>query len=1032
VSGEPTEGTACPDEAEIAQFVQGELPSADAERVEAHLDACEACGQVVAELVRIFADEDGGAGAQPDLPAPLPSDERATTLGADDSGERRPLGVVLGAGAEVGRYRVLDCVGVGGMGVVYAAYDPELDRRVALKLLRGTATDAGSQGRNARLLREAQALAKLTHPNVITVHDVGTWEGQVFVAMEYIDGPTLGEWMRAQSRTWPEIRDVFVAAGRGLAAAHAAEMVHRDFKPDNVLIGRDGRVRVTDFGLARWGRQLGGAELETTDERPALARISSSGSIPVPQVSLTRTGALVGTPAYMAPEQLQHQPADAASDQFAFCVALYEAIHGERPFSGRTLVELASSVLSGRVPEASGGPAVPRSVRQAIRRGLSRRRRDRFGSMNALLAVLEQRSTRRAWPWVAGLVVLGGGAGAWALAESRAPGSAFCQPDQAIDRVWDDARREAVATAFERTGLAYATESAERASVAIDEVAARWAELRSRSCEPQSAPGEGPALVALRERCLERRRVSLDALLGAFERADAATVGRAVGAVAGLPSVDQCGDPEALMAALPPPPPADQAEAVEAVRNELARGDGLVAAGRYREGLALARRVDAEAERLGHRPLRAETQVLLGELLDRVGEAESAEEVLEQAALSAVASRHRRILVRALMARVYVLGMGLSRLDQAEAIARWAEAEIEGSGVDDARSGLWLNRGSVAYQRGDYATAERYMQRALALRDREQQPLRWADAVFNLASVHLMMGREQEALGKFREYVEVFEAELGRLHPEVASGYHNLGVTYSHVGQLEEAVAALEQAEEIQRVTLGPEHPEYARTLHVLGSCRVDQGRVAEGMALLERAIAILEQGDGAAGQVVLVRGDLARGLVELSRFDEARVQAERAIEESETHLGPDHPALDVPLRVLATIAAHEGDVDGMRAVMARVHRIDRATLGADHPDLFVGRVNEASLLAVAGQPQRALDELFELLGEPAAEGPGEPNVAVRLALADELWEQQQPTRARAQARQVVRDHQADHPMLAARGQRWLEEHRADPAPAGP
>ncbi len=1029
----------CPDEAEIAEFVQGELPESQAERLEAHLDSCEACAQVVAELVRIFEGEDDSSAAprpEPE-PEPLQSEELAVTINAAGGSIERPIGRLLRAGAEVGRYRVLDCVGVGGMGVVYAAYDPELDRRVALKLLRGSSDDAGSQGRSARLLREAQALARLTHPNVITVHDVGTWEGQVFVAMEYVDGPTLKQWM-SERRTWAEIQEVFVAAGRGLVAAHEADLVHRDFKPDNVLIGRDGRVRVTDFGLARWGRAVGStADLLATDELLASQlRQSNSGAIPTgvnPEVSLTRTGTLVGTPAYMAPEQHQHRTADAASDQFSFCVVLFEAIYGERPFTGRTLVELASNVLDGRIPDSSPAATVPRAVRQAVRRGLSRRRRDRFGSMVELLAVLEGGAARRRWPWLALAIPLVGAAGGlWAVAGAETPTSAFCGSERGLDEIWNETRAEAIRTAFEETGLSYANASADRASSALDEYAGRWNELRARSCDASGAAEEGPAIVALRERCLERRRVSLQALLGAFERPEAQTVARAVGAVAGLPDVERCGDSEALMADLPPTPPPELRDEVEAVRDELARGEGLVAAGRYADGLALARTLDEQADEIGHRPLRAETQLMLGEMLDRVGEAEEAAGVLEEASLSAVASRHRRILVRALLARIYVLGMGLSQVEEAEGVARWAEAEIEGTGMDDALSALWLNRGTVAYRKGDYDAADGFMRRALALRDRDRNPMRWADAAFNLATLSMIRGDEQEAIVKLREYVEVFEGQLGRMHPEVASGYHNLGVAYSNAGMLSKADEALRQAEEIRRATLGPSHPEYASTLNMMGSNAIDMGKVEEGMALSLRSLEILEQGGAEASALAFSRIELAKALVELRRLDEAKEQANVALTSIETELGVEHPELASALWVLGKVAALRGDVQTVLRHMDRAYAVRTAVLGEDHADAVKVLVDRAKLLSLAGESERALSELFELLERFTDEPPSESTALIRFALAEVLWKDPlQRSRARAQARQVVRNHQAGGmPLMVTLGRQWLDEHPSDDAAA--
>ncbi|MCA9709110.1 MAG: tetratricopeptide repeat protein [Myxococcales bacterium] len=1035
----------CPDEAVIAAFVQGELPGEQAEALEAHLDACEACGQVVAELARIFDDAGSGAGdgvphappsgdgSSPSRsdPSLLGSEELAVTVGGDADPDRvRPLGALLPAGAQVGRYRVLDCVGVGAMGVVYAAYDPELDRRVALKLLRGARDDAGSQGRNARLLREAQVLARLTHPNVITVHDVGTWNEQVFVAMEYVDGPTLKQWLAKSRRTWPEIRDVFVAAGRGLAAAHAADLVHRDFKPDNVLIGGDGRVRVTDFGLARWGQGTGSfADLVATDPQLALRlRESVSGPIATrsPEISLTRTGTLVGTPAYMAPEQHEQQPADAASDQFAFCVALYEALYGERPFKGRTLAELSSQVLEGRLPAAAAVVVAPRAVRQALRRGLSRRRRDRFPAMEDLLAVLERRPARR-WAWSLGVALAGGlGLGAWALARGPTMYAAFCDADGEAGASWGPERRERIREAFLATGLPYAQDGVDRVLPALDAYVARWTQLRARSCDPAASAEESPAVAALRERCLERRRVALEVLLEAFERPDAQTVGRAVGAVGGLPAVESCGDREELVAAVPPTPPPELRDAVEAVRDELARADGLIVAGRYREGLELARRLDAEAEARGHEPLRAETQLMLGMLLDRAGEPEPAVIAFEEAGLRAAASRHRRVLARALTEQVYVLGMSMARIEEAERAARWAEAEIQGVGLGDhERAALLLNRGSVAYRKGDLDAAERFTREALALRDRAREPMRWADAAFNLAVLYMARGDPAQAVASFRDYLEVFEAELGRMHPEVASGYQNLAVAYSHTGRLEEAHEAIRRAEEIRRVTLGEDHPEYAASLNTMGSILVGMGRAEEGMRYFRRSVELLDAHGSDPAETATNRMDMAQALFMLGRLDEAEREVTMAMAVTERELGPDHPNMAAGHGVLGWVAARRGDVAGVRHHAGRGHAILAAALGEDNPDTLDMRVGGAAMLAEAGRPAEAREALRALLLAREASPPDGVTAAAWVALADVLWREPED---RAEAVAVIRRgrtalEEAGQPVQVRTLSEWLEAH---------
>ncbi|MFO7568092.1 MAG: serine/threonine-protein kinase, partial [Enhygromyxa sp.] len=277
---------------------------------------------------------------------------------------------------KIGRFTIVRELGAGGMGVVYVAYDEQLDRRVAVKLLRRAEPDTHGK---ARLEREAQAMARLSHPNVVTVHEVGTHQGQIFVAMEFVEGGDLRAWLKAERRSWQEIVAVFQQAGEGLAAAHAAGIVHRDFKPDNVLVGDDGRVRVADFGLAH-------ALDERLEERsPELGVSLSSTKL---EQSLTRTGALMGTPAYMAPEQYAGRRTDARADQFAFCVALWEGLYRRRPFSGANLIALSTAIIEGTIDEPPTDSEVPAWLRAALTRGLSPKPEDRWPSMQALLELL--------------------------------------------------------------------------------------------------------------------------------------------------------------------------------------------------------------------------------------------------------------------------------------------------------------------------------------------------------------------------------------------------------------------------------------------------------------------------------------------------------------------------------------------------------------------------------------------------------------------------------------------------------------------
>ena len=307
------------------------------------------------------------------------ADEGEQTMPAQDGVDASRRGSILG------RYIVLNKLGGGGMGVVYAAYDPELDRKVGVKLLRAeTAEHRKDSNARERLLREAQAMARLSHPNVIPVYDVGTLGEQVFIAMEFIDGRTLAHWLKEKQRGAREVLDVLIQAGKGLAAAHAAGLVHRDFKPDNVLIGRDGQVKVLDFGIARAVEDLASGAPTLPQKLEALG----PSTLRVLEAQLTKTSMFLGTPAYMAPEQLLRKATDARTDQFSFCVVLYEALYGERPFDASSAEALTEQVTKGEVKPPSKSSRVPSWVRQILFRGLRLNPNERFPSMNALLREL--------------------------------------------------------------------------------------------------------------------------------------------------------------------------------------------------------------------------------------------------------------------------------------------------------------------------------------------------------------------------------------------------------------------------------------------------------------------------------------------------------------------------------------------------------------------------------------------------------------------------------------------------------------------
>jgi eukaryotic-like serine/threonine-protein kinase len=360
---------ACLSDEVVLRFCDGGACAEELSAIERHLAECEDCAALVAETALALEEGD---------PERLHTNSVLETV-IDHRLASQHTGLLV-PGTAVGRYEVLDLLGRGGVGVVYVAHDPGLRRQVALKLLRND--PGGGASTSAALLREARAMAQLSHPNVVTVYDVGTWRDRVFIAMELVRGRTLRAWLRDESRSVERTLELFCAAAEGLSAAHASGVIHRDFKPDNVLVTREERVKVTDFGLAR------PMLLPTTEAQSATTTLEMTANWLTTASEWSDGERLAGTPAYMAPEQFAGEPSDTRTDQFSFCVALYEALCGERPFAGDSLEELSRQVLAGRVRPPPARTRLPLDLRSVILRGLERDPGARFPSVDALVEAL--------------------------------------------------------------------------------------------------------------------------------------------------------------------------------------------------------------------------------------------------------------------------------------------------------------------------------------------------------------------------------------------------------------------------------------------------------------------------------------------------------------------------------------------------------------------------------------------------------------------------------------------------------------------
>ncbi len=804
----------------------------------------------------------------------------------------------------VGRFPILGRLGQGGMGTVFSAFDAELDRKIAVKVMLPDHAAEGSVGRE-RTRREAQAMARLSHPNIVAVHEVGEADQQVYIAMEFVRGVSLDVWLAQRSRTIREVLHVFRQAGRGLAAAHEAGLVHRDFKPSNVMVGDDGQIKILDFGLAR-----------ASDDPLASSEDGAPGKLG--DGALTRTGAIMGTPAFMAPEQHRSKPATALSDQFSFSVALYTALYGAHPFGAKSLPMMVAAVCDGTISAPPKQSTVPAWLRRVVVRGLSRAPEDRFASMAGLLDALAADPGARRRRWLGGgagvVAVLGAGFGIARLAQNEA-----C-PDgrQALLGAWDDARRDRVAEVL-RAGAIHGAETWTRVEATLDAYAAAWATAREDACHAMRTGAASDLLYERRVACLSRSRSALDALVEVFEQADATVVEKAVAAAAGLPALARCEDTEALLAEVEPPPEAIASE-VAALRDRLVRARSMEDAGRVGEAIGAANDVLAQAELLAYPPLVAEALLRRGsgELL--VGEATSAEDDLGRATWVALEAGDDVVAAEAASRRIFVRSELSGHPADAEIELPWARALANATG-DDALRGLFLhNAAAVMSRTGDAEQARVLAQEALAVRLGFSPPE----------------------------------------HPDIALTLANLGHFERDLDDYAAAIATLREAVRVTEVALGPRHPQRAMIGTVLGTTLLEQGDYAGAGAELASADAIYLEGLGAQAMpryyVLVAMGDLAR---REHRWADARGALDAALALAQPQVGADHPMLADARLALAEVVLAAGGPDRGEAESIGRAAVVSLEVGLDdtrgtHPYVAAARLRLGRLLLDADAPDRA------------------------------------------------------------------------------
>jgi eukaryotic-like serine/threonine-protein kinase len=845
----------CLDENDAVAFMSGLMTPDAAASVETHTDTCHDCFALLSTLARL-------------VPEVAATPRHASEI--DAPSDRRPVA----RGATMGRYVVLDLLGTGGMGSVYAAYDPELNRRVALKLVRadpGASTNAAD--RTLRLLKEARAMARLAHPNVVTVHDVGTLEDRVFIAMEFVDGATLASWMKDRPRAWAEVVGVFAQAGRGLAAAHAAEIVHRDFKPDNVLVSIDGRVVVTDFGIARSTNS--GAD--ATTERPAPDAIG-----------VTRTGTLLGTPAYMAPEQHRGEPADARADQFAFCVALYEALYGERPFRGSTIAELGEEIAHQRVRDPAKGSHVPSWLRRAVLRGLRVAPADRYPSMSELLQALE-RSPRKAWTGhVIALALVGAAAlTAGLLLHARGERNRSCvRAEKGAQAAWNAAQKQVVKNAFLRTQKPYAMDAWLGVERTLDAYSRDWLEMHTEVCSAGgSENGSSLEMGTVRAMCLGSRSDELRLLTSVLANADDEITKNAFAAAKSLTPIGGCRDARGLVTRSPD---ASRDGTARDLRAKLVEAKVLGAAGKYADGRAIAERVVAAARDSRLRAIEAEALLQRGELELAGGDNKVSEQTFRLASYAADAARDDFTRAEAFTKLLWVQAYALGEHDKAAELSAQVSATLERVGGDDEiESHRAYALGMVLVVQKRFGDAEAELGHALTLGEKVYgADSRDVTMTLNgLGFLQQARGNYDAALVQFQRVLVTWQRLLGLEHPDVAIALNNVGVALSEQHRLDDAIGYYERALRVYERALGPEHLAVGSAAGNLGQAHTELGHHRQAIELLLRAVAIRERAFGPTHARLAVPlsslGKAYAGLGDYARAVECLERAVRLVGES-------------------------------------------------------------------------------------------------------------------------------------------------------
>jgi tetratricopeptide (TPR) repeat protein len=833
----------------------------------------------------------------------------------------------LGPGKVLGRYMLVTRLGAGGMGEVYSAYDPKLDRKVAIKVLRAAAWLELAEG-HLRLLREGQAMARLSHPNVVTVYDIGATEGHPFVAMELVEGTNLHHWLREKRRPWRETLTAWLSAARGLAAAHAASLVHRDFKPENVLVSREGRICVTDFGLARAASDglasTGPIRLARVERQPA------GDSERMLSAALTEAGTILGTLDYMAPEQLMGKPADARSDQFAFCVSLYEALYHRQPFE-RDPAAPIPELANVQVEPPPKDTEVPARIFKALLKGMAQRPGDRFESMDALVAELARDPIARARRWgalaaaVTGVVVA---AGVYQVTERNKV--AMCRDAESkFKGIWDTERKAQIRGAFLATGKATAGSAWANIERYLDGYVAKWTRTYTEVCEATWVRGElSEERLRLSMGCLDQRLKEVigvaDELLkpggGGQDRSESH---------AQLTPVKSCADPTLLAKEHTS---ADVSVDSEAINKALGQARAYQFSGKYEEGLALARAAVEGSVRIKDRSLEARALFAQGMLEIDLGKDDVAHQLLQKAFLAAEAGGNDETKARAAIHLVSIAGIDLGIFEEGIRWSKEAEAVIERLGGDrELQAELATQIGMVLQEHGRAPEALPQFEKSLEIwRTAPEADDFVALSLVSLAEVNNELGRYEEAIERGLEALKIGRRVYGEEHYRIAALMRTLGESHWLAGKTKEGQDYFRRSLALLEKTVGPDHPDVAVALQNIAESERRLGRLDQAADYYHRVHAAYEKAFGAdSSRVANALTGLGEIYLEREQLEKASQFLDRALRILANHPNEWQTIADARFALARTLVGRKKDDERARQLASQAIEGYRQ-LGAD------------------------------------------------------------------------------------------------------